>query len=102
MTEGHIRRVIATFAQAARRADRAGFDLVEIHGAHGYLIHEFMSPLTNKRSDTWGGSLDNCLSFALEVARAVRSVWPRNKALGFRVNSKDCTFAPGKLAKSKT
>lgn len=89
MTEGDIRRVITAFAQAARRADRAGFDLVEIHGAHGYLIHEFMSPLTNKRSDTWGSSLDNRLRFALEVARAVRSVWPRNKAVGFRVNSKD-------------
>ncbi|MBB3018115.1 NADPH2 dehydrogenase [Microvirga lupini] len=89
MTESDILRVITAFAQAARRADRAGFDLIEIHGAHGYLIHQFMSPLTNKRTDTWGGSLDNRLRFALEVARAVRSVWPQSKALGFRVNSKD-------------
>jgi len=89
MTEEDILRVVAAFAQAAQRADRAGFDLVEIHGAHGYLIHEFMSPLTNKRRDAWGGSLDNRMRFAIEVARAVRTIWPPGKALGFRVNSKD-------------
>ncbi|SFU21801.1 NADH:flavin oxidoreductase/NADH oxidase [Mesorhizobium sp. YR577] len=82
-------RIIKAFARSAKRADRAGFDLVEIHGAHGYLIHNFMSPLSNKRLDKWGGSLENRMRFALEVVRAVRAVWPKEKAFGFRVNSTD-------------
>jgi 2,4-dienoyl-CoA reductase-like NADH-dependent reductase (Old Yellow Enzyme family) len=89
LDEAGIKRIIAAFADAAQRALRAGFDLIEIHGAHGYLIHSFLSPLTNKRTDAWGGSTDNRNRFALEIARAVRTVWPREKALGFRLNSTD-------------
>lgn len=89
LDEAGIREVIAAFASSAQRANRAGFDLVEIHGAHGYLIHSFLSPITNKRTDAWGGSLENRNRFAVEIARAVRAVWPREKALGFRINSTD-------------
>jgi NADPH2 dehydrogenase len=89
LDEAGIRDLIAAFAASAERALRAGFDLVEIHGAHGYLIHSFLSPITNKRADAWGGSRENRNRFAIEIARAVRSVWPRYKALGFRLNSTD-------------
>lgn len=84
-----IHRVQASFIEAAKRADRAGFDLLEIHGAHGYLLHQFMSPVTNKRTDSYGGSAENRMRFALEIAEGIRAVWPREKALGFRMNSTD-------------
>ena len=77
-----IKRLVQAFADAARRADRLGFDAVELHAAHGYLMHEFLSPLTNRRSDEYGGSLANRLRFVLEVFDAVRAVWPRHKAPG--------------------
>lgn len=86
-----IERSIASFADSARRALRAGFDLVEIHGAHGYLIHSFTSPVTNRRTDSWGGAAVSRNRFAIEVARAVRAVWPGDRALGFRLNSTDWT-----------
>lgn len=84
-----IWEIIRAFADSARRALRAGFDLLEIHGAHGYLIHSFLSPITNRRNDHWGGSAENRARFAVEIVKAVRSVWPRNRALGFRFNSTD-------------
>lgn len=84
-----IKRLVQAFADAARRADRLGFDAVELHAAHGYLMHEFLSPLTNRRSDEYGGSLANRLRFVLEVFDAVRAVWPRHKALGMRVSATD-------------
>ena len=89
LDEAGIRRIIAAFANSAQRAMRAGFDLVEIHAAHGYLIHSFASPITNHRSDGWGGSTEKRNRFALEIARAVRKVWPRDRAFGFRMNSTD-------------
>lgn len=91
LTEDGIWRIIRAFADSAVRADRAGFDLIEIHGAHGYLIHSFLSPITNLRTDGWGGSADRRNRFAIEIVRAVRAVWPREKALGFRMNSTDWT-----------
>ena len=75
------------------RALRAGFDVVEIHGAHGYLIHEFLSPLSNRRTDEYGGTLDNRLRFALEVTEAVRGVWPASLPLFFRISATD--WVPG-------
>ncbi len=84
-----IVETIEAFAAAARRADQAGFDVVEIHGAHGYLINQFLSPLANHRTDEYGGSRENRMRFALEVTDAVRAVWPRNKPLFFRVSATD-------------
>jgi 2,4-dienoyl-CoA reductase-like NADH-dependent reductase (Old Yellow Enzyme family) len=77
------------FVAAARRADRLGFDLVELHSAHGYLLHSFLSPVSNHRDDRYGGSLGNRMRFPLEVAAAVRAAWPRDKALGMRVTGSD-------------
>lgn len=84
-----IKRLVQAFVDAARRADRLGFDAVELHAAHGYLMHEFLSPLTNQRSDEYGGSLANRMRFPLEVFDAVRAVWPAHKALGMRVSATD-------------
>jgi|SRR5712664_1473266 len=89
LDEEGIDRIVRAFANSATRALRAGFDLIEIHGAHGYLIHNFLSPLSNKRIDRWGGSLENRMRFPLSIARAVRDVCPPDKALGFRLNSTD-------------
>jgi 2,4-dienoyl-CoA reductase-like NADH-dependent reductase (Old Yellow Enzyme family) len=83
-----LQRVVQGFAEAARRAVRLGFDLIEIHGAHGYLLHEFLSPLSNRRTDAYGGSLENRLRFPLEVFAAVRAAAP-GLAVGIRVSATD-------------
>ena len=89
-TDGrHRRHQVHAFADAARRADTAGFDVVEIHGAHGYLINQFLSPLANQRTDRYGGSRENRMRFALEVAEAVRAVWPEDKPLFMRISATD-------------
>ncbi|TWG97304.1 2,4-dienoyl-CoA reductase-like NADH-dependent reductase (Old Yellow Enzyme family) [Mesorhizobium sp. J18] len=77
------------FADAARRADAAGFDVIEIHAAHGYLIHGFLTPLLNKRTDAYGGSLENRMRFGLEVFSAVRDAFPADKVVGVRVSATD-------------
>jgi len=74
---------------AAKRADRIGFDVLEIHAAHGYLLHQFLSPLSNLRNDQYGGSLDDRMRFPLEVFEAVSKVWPRQKAIGVRFSATD-------------
>ncbi len=79
-----IRQVVADFAAAAVRADRAGFQVVEIHAAHGYLVHEFLSPLSNARTDAYGGSLENRARLLTEIVTAIRDVWPAEKALFVR------------------
>jgi 2,4-dienoyl-CoA reductase-like NADH-dependent reductase (Old Yellow Enzyme family) len=84
-----IRSVAEAFAQAARRAHHAGFDVVEIHGAHGYLIHEFLSPLSNHRRDEYGGSFENRTRLGREVVKAVRGVWPDSSPLFLRISSTD-------------
>jgi 2,4-dienoyl-CoA reductase-like NADH-dependent reductase (Old Yellow Enzyme family) len=84
-----IRRVVDAYAAAAVRADRAGFDVVEIHAAHGYLLHEFYSPLSNQRTDEYGGSFENRVRALLEVTDAVRAVWPKKKALFVRISATD-------------
>ncbi|MFP1646353.1 NADH:flavin oxidoreductase/NADH oxidase [Pontitalea aquivivens] len=89
MDKADIEAVVDSFVQAARRADRAGFALAEIHAAHGYLISSFLSPLANARTDAYGGPLENRMRLAVEVARAVRNIWPRSKALGLRLNGTD-------------
>ena len=84
-----IRSVTGAFAQAARRALQAGFDVVEIHGAHGYLIHEFLSPFSNHRQDEYGGSFENRTRIVREVVKAVRDAWPENLPLFLRISSTD-------------
>ncbi|WP_298134667.1 NADH:flavin oxidoreductase/NADH oxidase [Acidiferrobacter sp.] len=84
-----LRRVVADFARAARRADEAGFDVLELHLAHGYLLHEFLSPLSNRRDDRYGGSLENRMRLPLEVTEAVRAVWPDAKPLFARLSATD-------------
>jgi 2,4-dienoyl-CoA reductase-like NADH-dependent reductase (Old Yellow Enzyme family) len=84
-----IRVVQANFSEAAQRALAAGFEWLEIHGAHGYLIHSFYSPLSNHRSDLYGGSFDNRIRFALETARSVRAVWPERLPLTMRLSCTD-------------
>jgi 2,4-dienoyl-CoA reductase-like NADH-dependent reductase (Old Yellow Enzyme family) len=84
-----IHEIVNAFAEAARRALRAGFQLIEIHAAHGYLIHEFLSPLSNTRTDAYGGSLDNRVRFLAEVVRAVRAEWPATLPLFVRISATD-------------
>jgi 2,4-dienoyl-CoA reductase-like NADH-dependent reductase (Old Yellow Enzyme family) len=91
MSLTEIAECIDAFASAAKRADQAGMDVVEVHGAHGYLVHQFLSPLSNQRTDRYGGSLDNRMRFALEVCEAIRAVWPAGKPLLFRISAQDET-----------
>ncbi len=88
-TTEDLARIKAAFVSAAQRAQRLGFDLLEVHSAHGYLLHEFLSPLSNKRTDQYGGSFENRTRFPLEVIKAVRAVWPADKPLGMRVSATD-------------
>jgi anthraniloyl-CoA monooxygenase len=89
MTRADMDRVIADFVQAAERGNRAGFDILELHCAHGYLLASFISPLTNKRTDEYGGSLENRLRFPLEVFRALRKAWPDEKPMSVRISATD-------------
>lgn len=84
-----LERIKTAFVQASERAVRIGFDLIEIHAAHGYLLHQFLSPLANQRSDEYGGSLENRMRFPLEVFDAVRKVVPAHVALGARITGTD-------------
>ena len=83
---GHI---VDDFQGAAKRALRVGFDVVEIHAAHGYLLHEFASPLSNKRTDEYGGAFENRIRFGLRVTQAVREVWPENQPVFVRISATD-------------
>ncbi|MGD9482575.1 NADH:flavin oxidoreductase/NADH oxidase [Streptomyces sp. TRM70308] len=89
LTPEQIRGVVDQFADAARRALAAGFQVAEIHGAHGYLVGEFLSPHSNHRSDAYGGSFEGRTRFALEVVDAVRAVWPQDLPLFFRISATD-------------
>lgn len=82
-------RVKAEFVASVERAVRLGFDVLELHGAHGYFLHQFLSPITNHRDDEYGGSMDKRRRFPLEVFEAVRRVWPRERALGVRLSAID-------------
>ncbi|GGO91051.1 NADH:flavin oxidoreductase/NADH oxidase [Wenjunlia tyrosinilytica] len=89
LTVSEINGIVRDFAASAERALAAGFKVVEVHGAHGYLINEFLSPHSNHRADKYGGSFENRVRFALEVVDAVRSVWPRELPVFFRVSATD-------------
>ncbi len=84
-----IRRVVDAFAAAAARADKAGYDAVEVHAAHGYLLHQFLSPISNKREDEYGGSFENRIRLTLEVFKAVRDAFPKSKPVGIRISGSD-------------
>lgn len=89
LSEAGIARTVSAFVAAARRARRCGFDFVELHGAHGYLIHEFLSPLANQRTDQWGGSLENRMRLFLTVLREVRAALPDGYVVGARISATD-------------
>ncbi|MFE2109494.1 NADH:flavin oxidoreductase/NADH oxidase [Kitasatospora sp. NPDC059463] len=89
LTVEQIGEIVGQFADAARRALDAGFQVVEVHGAHGYLIHEFLSPHSNRRTDAYGGSFEGRTRFALEVVDAIRAVWPEDLPVFFRISATD-------------
>jgi NADPH2 dehydrogenase len=84
-----LARIRDAFVSAARRADRLGIDALELHGAHGYLLHQFLSPIANKRTDQYGGSLQNRMRYPLEVFDAIRAVFPASKPIGVKVSASD-------------
>src|SRR5690606_21420709 len=87
LTVDEIKGLVTAFVDATHRADSAGFDLIEIHAAHGYLLHSFLSPLSNQRTDDYGGSFENRARFLLEVVAAVRAVW--DKPISVRISATD-------------
>lgn len=89
LDEAGLQRIVAAFADAARRAHRLGLDAIELHGAHGYLLHQFLSPLANRRDDAYGGSLANRMRFPLEVFDAVREAFPAERPVWVRVSATD-------------
>jgi anthraniloyl-CoA monooxygenase len=89
MTRADMDRVCDQFVAAAQRGVNAGFDILELHAAHGYLLSSFISPVTNRRRDEYGGTLENRLRYPLEVFRAVRAVWPTERAMGVRISATD-------------
>ncbi len=93
MTATDIAAVVRAFTEAAGRARRVGFDVIEIHAAHGYLLHEFLSPLANRRTDRYGGPFENRVRLLLEAVDGVRSVWPQDKPLSVRLSCTD--WVPG-------
>jgi 2,4-dienoyl-CoA reductase-like NADH-dependent reductase (Old Yellow Enzyme family) len=84
-----LRRVKQAFVSAVERSARLGLDLIELHGAHGYCLHQFLSPLSNRRSDEYGGTMEKRRRFPLEVFEACRRIWPKEKALGVRLSATD-------------
>jgi 2,4-dienoyl-CoA reductase-like NADH-dependent reductase (Old Yellow Enzyme family) len=91
LTTDDIAQVIDSFRRAAYRARRAGFDVAEVHAAHGYLLHQFLSPLSNTRTDEYGGSFENRIRLTLEVVTAVRGIWPDDLPVFVRVSASDWT-----------
>lgn len=89
LTKDEIKEIVLNFKEAAKRADKAGFDAMEVHGAHGYLIHQFLSPLSNLREDEYGGDIKNRIKFLKEILQAVTEVWPKEKAILLRVSAYD-------------
>ncbi|MDA4846051.1 NADH:flavin oxidoreductase/NADH oxidase [Hoeflea poritis] len=89
MSEDDIRRVIRSFGDAARRSREAGFRMIEVYAAHGFLVHQFLSPISNRRQDGWGGSPENRRRFATAVARSIRANWPEDYPLAFRLSATD-------------
>jgi anthraniloyl-CoA monooxygenase len=95
MSHADMERVLAEYVAAAQMAERAGFDMLELHYAHGYLMSAFITPLTNRRSDAYGGALENRMRFPMEVYRAVRAVWPEAKPISVRISASDWVGSHG-------
>jgi 2,4-dienoyl-CoA reductase-like NADH-dependent reductase (Old Yellow Enzyme family) len=89
LSKSEIAGLVDAFTEAAKRALRAGFQVIELHGAHGYLMHEFFSPLSNQRTDEYGGSFENRIRFGLETVEAVRAAWPAELPLLLRISATD-------------
>ena len=89
LKKAEMEEIKLEFYNAANRANEAGFSMLEIHGAHGYLLHSFVSPISNKRTDNYGGNLANRISFPLEIVKIVRKAWPEHKPLFYRISSSD-------------
>lgn len=100
LTKDDIARLVEAFAESARRSVRLGFAAIELHGAHGYLIHQFLSPLSNKREDEFGGSLENRMRFPLQVLDAVKAVVPAGYPVGFRISGTDWVDGGWDIAQS--
>lgn len=99
LTRTDMDQIIADFVRSTRYAEKAGFDMIEIHMAHGYLLASFISPLTNQRTDKYGGSIENRLRFPLELFRACRAVWPQHKPMSVRISASD--WYPGGLREAE-
>jgi len=95
MTRVDMGEVTAQFVAATQMAERAGFDMIELHAAHGYLVSSFISPVSNRRGDDYGGSLENRMRWPLEVFRAMRAAWPENKPMSVRISANDWVGAHG-------
>ena len=89
MDRGDMDTVRDAFVEATKRSDRLGFDMIEVHSAHGYLLHEFLSPICNTRNDEYGGTIENRMRFPLEVFAAIREAWPEEKPIGLRLSATD-------------
>ncbi|CAG9297529.1 NADH:flavin oxidoreductase/NADH oxidase [Celerinatantimonas diazotrophica] len=100
MTLEDIEAVKTNFVSAAQRAAKLGLDAIEIHGAHGYLLHQFLSPLSNRRDDEYGGSLENRMRFVLEVFEGIREVFPKEKPVGIRISASDWVDGGWDIAQS--
>jgi 2,4-dienoyl-CoA reductase-like NADH-dependent reductase (Old Yellow Enzyme family) len=94
-TKADLEKIKADYVAAAARCDRAGFDLIEIHAGHGYLFSQFLSPITNRRDDDYGGSLENRMRLLLEVFEAIRARWPQDKPIGARISATDWVDGEG-------
>jgi len=95
MTRADLQRVVGEYVAAAQMAERAGFDMLELHYAHGYLLSAFITPLTNRRTDEYGGSLEGRMRFPLELYRAVRAAWPEAKPISVRISASDWVGSHG-------
>ncbi len=100
MTRAEIASTVLDFRKSTEYALQAGFEVIEIHGAHGYLLHNFCSPLSNLRTDEYGGTLENRMRFPLEVARAMRDAWPQDKPVFYRLSATDWYEGGWDLAQS--
>jgi NADPH2 dehydrogenase len=89
MTTDDLKQLTAKFVTAVERSERLGIDAIEVHAAHGYLLHQFLSPVANQRSDEYGGSLENRMRYPLEVFSAMREAWPTDKPMGIRISATD-------------